>query len=103
MVSRGEFSSRGQEYGGVEGGGGIYELNELHENYKVARERRRINAGQTSVTVYAYGRGGVGPRAELPRGEPGCVNPRNIRTYAPTSIDGPSPDPRGLIFRADIH
>lgn len=52
------FHREGRNTEGVRGGRGIYELNELHESYKVARERRRINAGQTSVTVYAYGREG---------------------------------------------
>lgn len=70
---------------------------------KVVRERRRINAGQTSVTMYTYEARKGDPRTRLPRGESGCVNPGNIRTYAPTSIDEPSPDPRGLIFRTDIH
>lgn len=70
---------------------------------KVVRERRRINAGQTSVTMYMYeARKKGAPRTRLPRGESGCVNPGNIRTYAPTSTDEPS-DPRGLIFRTDIH
>lgn len=89
----------------LENGSAGDELNELYTRNKMVRQRRRINAGQTSVTMYTYGlREGAYPRAMLPRGEPGCVNPLNIRTYASTSTDEPSPaDPRGLIFRADIH
>lgn len=43
------------------------EQSELHTTDKVVRERRRINAAQTSVTMYTYGRGGD-LRVGLPRG-----------------------------------
>lgn len=70
MVSRGEFSSRGQEQ--PRGGGDERGMGTRCTRVTRWREGRRINAGQTSVTMYTGERGGPG----FARGEPGCVNPR---------------------------
>lgn len=65
--------------------------NTSYTRNKTVRQRRRINAGQTSVTMYAYGLGEGCPCARLPWGETGmCKPPRNIRTYASTSTGEPS-------------
>lgn len=60
----------------LENGSAGDELNELYTRNKMVRQRRRINAGQTSVTMYTYGlREGASPCDVTARGTGVCKPP----------------------------